>query len=75
MITLIPKPGKNNMKKSNYRPILLMNIDAKTVNKILATESNKTLENSYTMIKSGLFQGCKDSSVYANQIKVIHNIN
>ena len=52
-----------------------MNIDAKTVNKILATESNKTLENSYTMIKSGLFQGCKDSSVYANQIKVIHNIN
>ena len=28
------------------------------------------------MIKSGLFQGCKDSSIYTNQsINVIHHIN
>ena len=30
-------------------------------------ESNSTLKGSYTMIKWGLSQECKDSSIYANQ--------
>ena len=40
-ITLIPKPDKDNARKGNYRPISLMNIDAKIIKKILTNHIKK----------------------------------
>ena len=79
-ITLIPKPDKHNTHThththTNHRPISLMNTDAKILSKILAKRIQQHIKDSYTMIKLGLFQGCKDFFSIHKSIIVIHHIN
>ena len=66
-ITLRAKPNKDTTKKENYRLISSMNIDAKILNKILANRIQQHIKGITHHYQIALSQGCKDSSIYANQ--------
>ena len=62
-IILLSKPNKDTIKKENYRPIYLVNIDAKMHNKILTIRIQQYIKK----IKWDSSQGCKDGTIFTNQ--------